>query len=358
MLSTKPLIIANQFTGDLLKANRLSSPVRITEQVWPEGMVPVVTILCPTYSHVNFIRDAIEGFLIQETTFPVEIIVRDDASSDGTAEIVRDYQEKYPQLIVAILHKENQYSKGKKPFPETYAMARGEFVAFCEGDDYWTDPKKLEIQFEYLTQNPDCVGCFHQSRLVDESRKILRENLKVFVKHKYNRIEAFQELQSSYATNSLLFRNQFQQLLPDWFLKKPNDMALEVLLTTQGNLGFIDRNMSDYRKHSGGVWSQKSPEMQNFELMHRFQLWIDDKEFPEYLKYYCQENICKLLEYNNFKYELVNLSNQVEHFKSIIKLEKNNLELIKNSISWKVTKPLRKIHNFLLKITGREYFDE
>ena len=100
------------------KSGSLSAPVRITGQVWPEGMVPVVSICCITYQHVNFIREAVEGFLMQETTFPVEIIIRDDASTDGTAEIVREYQEKYPQLIRTILHTENQSSKGKIAFPE------------------------------------------------------------------------------------------------------------------------------------------------------------------------------------------------------------------------------------------------
>ena len=105
-------------------APRLEKPVRITQQVWPEGTVPVVSICCITYQHVNFIRDAVEGFLMQETTFPVEIIIRDDASLDGTTQIVSSYQVKYPRLIRTILHTENQYSLGKKAFPETFAIAR------------------------------------------------------------------------------------------------------------------------------------------------------------------------------------------------------------------------------------------
>ena len=92
----------------------LAKPLRITEHNWPEGTVPLVSITCITYNHVNFIRDAIEGFLMQETTFPVEILIHDDASNDGTAEIVREYDARYPQLIKAIYQTENQYSRGKK----------------------------------------------------------------------------------------------------------------------------------------------------------------------------------------------------------------------------------------------------
>jgi glycosyltransferase involved in cell wall biosynthesis len=85
----------------------LPRPVRITEHQWPEGTVPLVTITCVTYQHVNFIRDAIEGFLMQETTFPVEILIHDDASTDGTADIVREYEAKYPHLIKPIYQMEN-----------------------------------------------------------------------------------------------------------------------------------------------------------------------------------------------------------------------------------------------------------
>ena len=95
---------------------RLEKPVRISEQVWPDGTVPVVSIFCITYNHVNFIRDAIEGFLIQQTSFPVEIFIHDDASTDGTAEIVKKYAEKYPTLFWTVLQKENQWSKGNKRF--------------------------------------------------------------------------------------------------------------------------------------------------------------------------------------------------------------------------------------------------
>ena len=97
--------------------------------------MPVVTIRCITYNHHNFIRHAIEGFLMQETTFPVEIIIHDDASTDGTAEIVKEYAEKQPQLFRTILQKENQYSSGGWPKVRKmlFSMCRGKFIALCEG---------------------------------------------------------------------------------------------------------------------------------------------------------------------------------------------------------------------------------
>ena len=96
-------------TSKVPQPDRLPHPVRITEQVWPEGTVPVVSIFCITYNHEKFIREAIEGFLMQETTFPVEIFIHDDASSDATAQIVKDYAAKFSQLFKMVLQTENQY---------------------------------------------------------------------------------------------------------------------------------------------------------------------------------------------------------------------------------------------------------
>ena len=139
---------------------RLPHPVRITEQVWPEGTVPVVSIWCITYNHVNFIRDAIEGFLMQETTFPVEIFIHDDASTDGTAEVIKEYAGKYPQLFWTVFQTENQWSKGNKKILFDYlAQQRGEFIALCEGDDYWTSPQKLQKQVELLEGSPGMLFC-------------------------------------------------------------------------------------------------------------------------------------------------------------------------------------------------------
>lgn len=98
---------------------------------------PLVSICCTTYNHENFIREAIKGFLIQKTNFPVEIIIHDDASTDGTAIIVKEYADKHPELIIPIFQKENQYSKGVKPFLNyLIPKARGKYIDVCEGDDY------------------------------------------------------------------------------------------------------------------------------------------------------------------------------------------------------------------------------
>lgn len=110
---------------------------------------PLVSIGCITYNHVKHIREAIHGFLCQETDFPFEVLIYDDASPDGTAEIVREYAAQYPRIIQAFCQSENQLSKGVKGGEIVLPKMRGRYIATCEGDDYWFDPRKLQVQADF-----------------------------------------------------------------------------------------------------------------------------------------------------------------------------------------------------------------
>ena len=129
---------------------------------------PLVSICCITYNHAPYIRKCLEGFLIQETTFPIEILIHDDASTDGTDSIIREYAEKYPELVFPLYETENQYSSEKCSLIDikyNYSRARGKYIAYCEGDDYWTDPHKLQKQVDFLETHPDYSVCWHRCRL-------------------------------------------------------------------------------------------------------------------------------------------------------------------------------------------------
>lgn len=135
---------------------------------------PLVSICCITYNHENYIREAIEGFLIQKTNFHFEILIHDDASIDKTAEIVREYEKLYPQLIRGIYQTENQFSKGIKISPTfVWPKARGKYIALCEGDDYWTDPDKLQKQADFLEANPEYGMVYANVTFVDEQNKLI-----------------------------------------------------------------------------------------------------------------------------------------------------------------------------------------
>ena len=146
--------------------------------------------------------------------------------------------------------------------------------------------------------------------------------------------------------------------MPEWFLKKPTDMAIEILLSQYGFIGYIDKNMSDYRKHGGGIWSKLTEESKYFDLMCRFQNYIDDKEFPNMLKPIARSVLLELMENHPRKYLINDLEYKVADLERRLKFSSNEIISIKNSVSWQLTKPLRKIHNLILKIIGKKSFSE
>lgn len=121
---------------------------------------PLVSVVTLAYNHGKYIRQCLDGFVMQKTDFPFEVIIHDDASTDDTAEIIREYELKYPDIIKPIYQTENQYSK-KVPIGATYLYpkAQGKYIAECEGDDWWTDPYKLQKQVDFLESHPDYVLC-------------------------------------------------------------------------------------------------------------------------------------------------------------------------------------------------------
>ena len=121
---------------------------------------PLVSVVTLAYNHGKYIRQCLDGFVMQQTDFPFEVIIHDDASTDDTAEIIREYEMKYPDIIKPVYQTENQYSK-KVPIGATYLYpkAQGKYIAECEGDDWWTDPHKLQKQVDFLESHPDYLLC-------------------------------------------------------------------------------------------------------------------------------------------------------------------------------------------------------
>lgn len=122
---------------------------------------PLVSISCITYNHSEFIKECLDGFLMQKTDFSYEILINDDASTDNTAEIIKEYQSKYPDLIFPIYQRENQYSIGHRRMNAkfNFPRAKGKYIALCEGDDFWTDPYKLQKQVDFLSKNSGYSIC-------------------------------------------------------------------------------------------------------------------------------------------------------------------------------------------------------
>ena len=132
---------------------------------------PLVTIACVIYNQEKYIDEAIDGFLMQKVSFPYEILIHDDASTDRTAKIINEYARKYQDIIKPLFQKDNQYSKGKKPFIDyVFPRAEGKYIALCEGDDYWTDPYKLQKQYDILEANSQYPMCFHNAYVTYEGK--------------------------------------------------------------------------------------------------------------------------------------------------------------------------------------------
>lgn len=155
--------------------------------------IPLVSIECLVYNHAPFLRHCLDGFVMQKTDFPFEAIVHDDASTDNSAEIIREYAEKYPDIIKPIYETENQYSKKDGSLSRIVNEAmhpEAKYVALCEGDDYWVDPLKLQKQVDFMESNKEYSMCFHRVKIEAEEE---------FLRHQYDHLQG-----KDYSSNEIL----------------------------------------------------------------------------------------------------------------------------------------------------------
>ena len=215
-----------------------------------------VSVCVVTYNHERYIAQAIESVLAQRTTFPYEIVIGEDCSTDNTRAIVRDLVARYPDRIRLRLADRNQ--GGKQNFMGTFNDCRGQYVVILEGDDYWTCADKLQLQVEALEAHPNWALCFHPATCVYEDGRQGPELLPESWDRSEGRLEDLFE-RNFMATSSVLFRNRLFPALPDWFAEiSIGDWALHILNAAHGRIGFLPQVMSAYRIHAGGVFSSRS----------------------------------------------------------------------------------------------------
>lgn len=217
----------------------------------------VVSIICNTYNQEKYIRDALEGFVNQQTNFKYEVLIHDDASTDSTPDIIKEYERNYPDIIKPIFQKENQYSKGvsiSNIFQ--YPRARGKYIAFCEGDDYWIDNQKLQLQIDLLEKNPSVDMCAHASRTIDAAtgetflHKIVRKNVGIISVRKVMLGGG-----DYVATASLLYRRKIIEEIPAFRKLMSLDYTLQIHGSLNGGMLYIPREMSVYRSNVSGSWT-------------------------------------------------------------------------------------------------------
>ena len=224
----------------------------------------MVSILCTAYNHEQYIAQTLDSFLEQETDFPFEILVSDDASTDNTAEIIRDYAARYPDVIRPYLMEENIFSQGRNFYTEFFfPNCRGKYVCLCEGDDYWTDKSKLRRQVDFLESHPDYSACVHNTLLhycdgSQPDRPLLSHGQDRDLPMEFMISGASQ----AFHTSSLMSRREvITNTQPFYHVAYSHgftDQANAIWFRLNGKVRYLDRVMSVYRINSNSAaWSSE-----------------------------------------------------------------------------------------------------
>lgn len=236
-------------------------------------MTPEVSVYIQTYQQLSYIRDAIEGVLAQRVPFELEIVIADDCSTDGTREVLAEYRDRHPDRIRLLLPERNLGPT--EVFRRSVGELRGEFVAWLDGDDYWTDPEKLVRQVEALREQPTWAGCFHDATVlqVDGSAPD-----RAYVPADLRGPLGFADLLRSNPVPSLsvMARGELVRNLPRWVWEGLWADWLSLLaIARHGELGYLPEQMGVYRVHSAGV-SSGLPRAEQLEEDLRLYAVLDD----------------------------------------------------------------------------------
>ncbi|MBE7053779.1 MAG: glycosyltransferase family 2 protein [Ruminococcaceae bacterium] len=274
-----------------------------------------VSVVCNAYNQETYIRDALEGFVMQKTNFKFEVLVHDDASTDKTADIIREYEAKYPDLIKPIYQTENQYSKGTGEVSKLqYERAKGKYIAICEGDDYWTDPMKLQKQYDALEAHPEVDICTHKAETVKADTKEHIEYLEPADKDTVIPVGQVIKGGGGYvATNSIMYRSDINLNMPEFRKIRKYDYSLQIHGSLRGGMLYLNECMSVYRVMAKNSWTVsvsennekfvkyidlliKSLEMLNKETDYKYDKIISDLIIKHELR-----KLRRLKEYKQMK---------------------------------------------------------
>lgn len=307
----------------------MSVKLRSQEEIignWIKTEKVIVSICCATYNHEEFIEQSLESFLMQETDFPFEILIHDDASTDNTKKIIKKFETKFPIIIKPIYQSINQksiYKSGMNP-RFNYSRALGKYISLCDGDDYWTDKYKLKKQVEFLDNNLEYSFVFHPTKHLNQKNGLLKQHKLEFLSD--NGIVKSQRLITQggkmVATNSILFRRELYIDIPEWAIKAPvGDLPLTLVLASRGKIGYINEVMSVYRIMTEFSWTKSmiDRKKKNEHFYKIIEMWISFNKWTKGRYFmYVQWKICK-----NTYYHLKSYLGYVKR-KNIFKPHKKN----------------------------------
>lgn len=262
---------------------------------YDENLKPAVTVVCITYKHEEYIRQALDSFLMQKTNFKYQIFVGEDNGPDGTADIVREYAEKYPDKIVAFLREKNMGAQ--RNLVDMCSKAKSPYIAFCEGDDYWTDEYKLQKQYDLMEAHPEYRACFAETEILADEDWYLNSYYKAYngirsIPRSIPNYKRKPELKMDYYikfgpahTSSMFFRWNYELVIPEWYYTHLyGDHPMMMMQVGDGILGYIPEIMSVYRRSDVGI-------LMNDDIVEHFintrESWI---EMAMDLEQYFKEN--------------------------------------------------------------------
>lgn len=279
----------------------------------------MVSICCITYNHEKYIAEALNGFLMQETDFNYEIILGEDCSTDATRAIIEDYSKRYPGRIQLLTYDENL--GGIKNMLNTLSAAKGKYIAMCDGDDYWVDSRKLQMQVDFMENHPDSSICCHYSRVIDENGDLVFEdNEPIRLEFTYEDVLLGKKNETRICTmmmrNSEHLKNIKSQ---DWFYQvfsADTFFKLYVLSKPRARLYVLPEVMAVYRLHKDGVWSMIDSKVRKNKMIDDFNILIHNFSYSaqhkkELLKIY-------LLEYFLFDVKYFKIQRAINTFFTLI----------------------------------------
>ena len=243
---------------------------------------PLVSVAVISYNHGSYIRKCLDSILMQKTNFSFEVVIGDDCSTDETVSIIREFEQKFPNIIKPIYQSKN-VGGAANAYGSCYPKLSGKYVAICEGDDYWTDENKLQKQVDFLEQHPDYVLTFHRVNSVDKDDNIL-ENTESTDTILYTWRDV---IHLSIPTLSAVFRKCFDTIPKEMYQVRSGDTFLFGMLSRYGHaadLGFIG---ASYRKHVGGVYSHKA-------VVEQFKQTIETRKIMKRCDYFTSEQKAEL----------------------------------------------------------------
>lgn len=275
-----------------------------------------LSICCITYNHEAFIAQAIESFVMQQTNFDIEVVIHDDASTDATATIVASYANKYPDKIRATFNAANKGMMAN--FIACLNNCKGEYIALCEGDDYWIDPNKLYRQVAFLEKNLEYQICWTNGTILHN--RSVEETVTDFSQGEVLNDEILRN--NSFLTSTTIIRNNYNSGLPLWFLKSPVGdycLYLHLMVSMSQRAYLLAENTAVYRQHEQGVWSKGSDLYNHLRIWKMYWvLWLNAPTKKSKNIYFD-----KLAEYKSYCQQLINKSQYADTIRMLRKIAGN-----------------------------------